>query len=696
MSTENVEVFNKYYGNGVATQFSIGFPYLRREFVKVYLYKKETNEEVMLSSDQFAFVNDATIEYPVLPTDEVLKEGDILTVQRETELGSDFEFDNQRRLFPVEVMNADDLGFQQIQELAREVKRSLRVKPTAAETSDELLDGIYERLESTKEVTEEAIAAAGQATEAAAQAVSAVEEAQKQIAETQEYVDEAKGSIDEAIRQATDDVKQAALDAAQESIDTAAAQATEIVRDYAENTIGPALNAAATTAAKEAALASESAREAKVWARGEDEEVEEFAPGEDEHSSRGYADLSMALANTPEDVPVDVSTLLALEIFKGPKGDKGDKGDQGIPGVDGLDGKDGENGINGRSVGDIFYTIRTEKDYNGAVECDGGTYYTKDFTGEQAIGTMLADGKLPYVTTEEYESTVTEKGYCGVFGWDNGDSFRVPTIPGFMISKEEAAVVGNGMTLGLTNGSQYSGIKYSTQHGIIDRVSLYGTEVGSTTTDGTESVNDLSLGITTDPEKSGIISNLPTIQVKAMVVLATSVKEVSIEDYTRRLTETADAEIDRINNNTYTGDKVLNGTFNAVSDDNHPIKVTGMAGTTASGFQVVDNYGQGESDFEHYATGDRYGTRIANKSNATGTTVSVDLYQTTAGKSVLDLSKPDTILAPQLLDVIYPIGSYYFSEELKCPLEDIMDQCEWELVAGNIGSLVVNVFRRIM
>ena len=62
MSTENVEVFNRYYGNGVATQFSIGFPYLKREFVKVYLYKKDTDEEKVLNSDQFSFVNDSIIQ----------------------------------------------------------------------------------------------------------------------------------------------------------------------------------------------------------------------------------------------------------------------------------------------------------------------------------------------------------------------------------------------------------------------------------------------------------------------------------------------------------------------------------------------------------------------------------------------------------------------------------------------------------
>ncbi len=482
MSTENVEVFNRYYGNGVATQFSVGFPYLSRKFVKVYLYKMETNEEVLLSSDRFSFVNDATIEYPVLPTDEILKEGDILTIQRETELGSEFEFDNQRRLFPVEVMNADDLAFQQIQELSREIKRSVRVTPTAVETPEELLGSVYEKLDSATEVANEAILAADQATIAAEKATVAVEAAEKQVVVVTEYIDEkkleidtivaeAEASVDDAITQATEDVKQAALEAAQESIRGAAEQATNIVIEYAEGTIKPELTALATSADEDATSAAESARVARVWATGEDAEVEEVAPGEEEHSSRGYADLAMAIANTPEDVPVDTSKLLALDVIRGPKGDAG--------------------------------------------------------SGE------------------------------------------------------------------------------------------------------------------------------------------------------------------------FSGDIQFEGSFNVHGDDNHPVKVTSLAGASASGFQVIDSNGAGESDFEHAATGDRYITRIANKSTATGKSVNVDLYQTTAGKSVLDLSKPDTILAPQLLDIIFPIGSYYLSEEDSCPLADWMDGCQWEkvgtsLVSGTEAAVVGN------
>lgn len=263
------------------------------------------------------------------------------------------------------------------------------------------------------------------------------------LVDTQNYVDsakveidgvvqEAKDTISETITSAVEDVKQAAIEAADETV---------------QATIGMSVDAAA-----------EHAREAKAWARGEDAEVEEFAPGEEEHSSRGYADLAMAIANTPEDVPVDTSTLLALQIIKGPKGDS--------------------------SVG------------------------------------------------------------------------------------------------------------------------------------------------------------------------------------------------------AFTGNNTIDGTLNVVSDDNHPVKITGMAGTSATGYQIADSNGLGDSDFEHYATGDRYGTKITNHNNTSNTSVSIDMYQSNVGKSVIDFSEFDTMFAPALLKTLYPVGSIYITTNTTCPLETL-GVGTWELVAAD-------------
>ena len=72
----------------------------------------------------------------------------------------------------------------------------------------------------------------------------------------------------------------------------------------------------------------ENINKSRIWATGEDAEVETLEAGE--HSSRGYADLSMAIANTPEDTPIDASTLVALDVIRGPRGYTGEKG-AGLP-----------------------------------------------------------------------------------------------------------------------------------------------------------------------------------------------------------------------------------------------------------------------------------------------------------------------------------------------------------------------------
>ncbi len=202
------------------------------------------------------------------------------------------------------------------------------------------------------------------------------------------------------------------------------------------------------------------------------------------------------------------------------------------------------------NVGDIFYTTRLDTELHGAVECNGGTYNTEDYTGEQSVGNLLANGSLPYVSLEEYESLVTTNGSCRAFGWSGGAEFRVPTLSGLMLTKEQAAVVGNGMSLGLTNGTNNAGlvIRYDNTDGsrLGGNIPSYGSSVGTTASNSGYTNELMSLGITTDPTKSGIVANLDVIEYRAMIVLATGVKEVSIQDYTRQLTETTNRQIAKI------------------------------------------------------------------------------------------------------------------------------------------------------
>ena len=116
----------------------------------------------------------------------------------------------------------------------------------------------------------------------------------------------------------------------------------------------------------------------------------------------------------------------------------------------------------GRNIGDIFYTTRLDTELNGAVECNGGTYDTSDFSGNQSIGNLLNGGKVPYVSLSEYASIVSSNGSCRAFGWDGGDSFRVPLLNDVYIEAGIASSAGEFIKESLPNitGDIYAGGAY--------------------------------------------------------------------------------------------------------------------------------------------------------------------------------------------------------------------------------------------
>ena len=107
----------------------------------------------------------------------------------------------------------------------------------------------------------------------------------------------------------------------------------------------------------------------------------------------------------------------------------------------------------GRNVGDIFFTTRKDTELNGAVECNGGTYNTGDFTQAQAIGALLEAGKIPYVSLSQYATLLSTNGSVGVFGWDGTGTtaFRVPSLTDIFIETGTAAQIGDYLAPGVPN-----------------------------------------------------------------------------------------------------------------------------------------------------------------------------------------------------------------------------------------------------
>ena len=113
----------------------------------------------------------------------------------------------------------------------------------------------------------------------------------------------------------------------------------------------------------------------------------------------------------------------------------------------------------GRNIGDIFYTTRLDTELNGAVECNGGTYDTSDFSGNQSIGNLLSGGKVPYVSLTEYANIVSSNGSCRAFGWDGGTSFRVPLLNDVYIEAGTAASAGEFIKESLPNITGTLGVR---------------------------------------------------------------------------------------------------------------------------------------------------------------------------------------------------------------------------------------------
>ena len=67
------------------------------------------------------------------------------------------------------------------------------------------------------------------------------------------------------------------------------------------------------------------------------------------------------------------------------------------------------------NIGDIFYTTRTDNSLNGAVECNGSQYNFSDF--DSNLQSLFDEGNLPYLPINEFDSMVSEKGWCDKIGY---------------------------------------------------------------------------------------------------------------------------------------------------------------------------------------------------------------------------------------------------------------------------------------
>lgn len=161
-----------------------------------------------------------------------------------------------------------------------------------------------------------------------------------------------------------------------------------------------------------------------------------------------------------------------------------------------------------------------------------------------------------FCTEQEWQASVTQYGVCGKFVYDSvNNTVRLPKYNSKIYTGGGTApVVGNGMTLGLTDGTNNYGLisRYDGTVGSRTAVNskYYDVSVGTAASaTGTPSIT-ISLGVTTDPTKSGIIAQLSDITTSLdgyyYIVVATSTKtdiQVDIDEIATDLNGKADVDL---------------------------------------------------------------------------------------------------------------------------------------------------------
>lgn len=145
-------------------------------------------------------------------------------------------------------------------------------------------------------------------------------------------------------------------------------------------------------------------------------------------------------------------------------------------------------------------------------------------------------GRWTSCTENQFNQEVSQTGQCNKFVVTN-DYVRIPKFGNSMYSaviRGKIPVVGNGMTLGLTNGTnnygltQYAGDTHSRQ---LWNESSYGKNVSTLTSGNSPTVGNGRLGVTTDPTKSGIEGTLSTnpMTIYYYMVVSTEGQTASVE-----------------------------------------------------------------------------------------------------------------------------------------------------------------------
>lgn len=161
-----------------------------------------------------------------------------------------------------------------------------------------------------------------------------------------------------------------------------------------------------------------------------------------------------------------------------------------------------------------------------------------------------------FVTEADWQTSVNTYGVCGKFVYDSvNNTVRLPKYNSKIYTGGGTApVIGTGMTLGLTDGTNFGAFYENTSNDFSSRQSGYGINVGTSVTGSNSFLDNRFLGVTSDPTKSGIIADLSDITTSLegyyYIVIATSTKtdiQVDIDEVVTDLNGKADVDLSNMN-----------------------------------------------------------------------------------------------------------------------------------------------------
>lgn len=201
---------------------------------------------------------------------------------------------------------------------------------------------------------------------------------------------------------------------------------------------------------------------------------------------------------------------------------------------------------------------------DGALISGSGSY--ADFV--TYIASLYADSDYSAIfdTEASWQATVTSTGYCDKFVYtaasgNNSATVRLPKFGSELVTNETISattpVKGNGMALGLTDGTTNYGLQGGNSNDFYElclQTANYGANVGSNSLSTRQDIHYNAFGVSTDGSKSGIIADLSGINLNSAnvyyyIVVATSTKtelEVDIDEIATDLNGKADVDLTNV------------------------------------------------------------------------------------------------------------------------------------------------------